>query len=243
VAPRTAGSEPARRADAEPARRAEAEAARRGESSDRGAARARARARTRARRTQAERREASRSALLDAAVDCLIEEGYAGLTTRRVAERAGVSQGTQMHYFPTKTTFLAEAIRHVSGRLADEALTRTVLPRRDEAARREAMLDELWRVHNEPVFDAMLELWIAARTDEELRREMRELDRDLSRLLLDSAVEVFPERARDADFRVRLEMALALIRGLAMNRAVVGARTAQSRWRAMREHLVALLES
>ena len=69
-------------------------------------------------RTQAERRAASRAALLEAAVDCLIKDGYANLTTRRVAERAGVSQGTQMHYFPTKTQFLTEAIRHVAQRLA-----------------------------------------------------------------------------------------------------------------------------
>ena len=215
----------------------------RAEPSNRGAVRARVRARTRTRRTQAERREASRAALLDAAVDCLIEDGYARLTTRRVAERAGVSQGTQMHYFPTKTGFLTEAIRHVSRRLADEALARTVVPSLDESARRGAMLDELWRVHNEPVFHAMLELWIAARTDEELRVEIRELDRDLSRLLLESASEVFPDRASDDDFRVRLEMALALIRGLAMTRAVVGGRSIQIRWRTMREHLMTLLES
>jgi AcrR family transcriptional regulator len=216
-----------------------------GDSPDGDTARARAgaRARGRARRTQAERREASRAALLDAAVDCLVEDGYAGLTTRRVAERAGVSQGTQMHYFPTKTTFLTEAIRHVSRQLADEALARAVLPSRNERARTEAMLDELWRVHNEPVFLATLELWIAARTDEELRGEMRALERDLSRLRLESAAEIFPDRASDADFRVRLEIALTSIRGLAMTRAVVGARAVESRWRAMREHLVTLLES
>ncbi|HEX4564600.1 MAG TPA: TetR/AcrR family transcriptional regulator [Solirubrobacteraceae bacterium] len=214
-----------------------------GDSPERDAARTRSRARERGRRTQAQRREASRAALLDAAVDCLVEDGYAGLTTRRVAERAGVSQGTQMHYFPTKTAFLAEAIRHVSRRLTDEALARTVLPSRDERARTEAMLDELWRAHNEPVFLATLELWIAARTDEELRHEMRTLERDLSRLRLESAAEIFPDRASDADFRVRLEMALTSIRGLAMTRAVVGARAMQSRWCAMREHLVALLES
>jgi hypothetical protein len=146
-----------------------------------------------------------------------------------------------MHYFPTKTTFLTEAIRHVSARLADEALARTVVPGLDEAARCGAILDELWRVHSEPVFHAMLELSIAARTDDELRVEMRELDRDLSRLLLESTARVFPDRASDADFRLRLEIALATIRGLAMTRAVLGARAAQGRWRAMRGHLMALI--
>src|SRR5205085_11569989 len=72
------------------------------------------------RRTQAERRATTRTALLDAAMACLIEEGYANLTTRNVAERAGVSQGTQMHYFPSRETFLAEVVRHVTLKLVDE---------------------------------------------------------------------------------------------------------------------------
>ena len=73
------------------------------------------------RRTQAERRAATRSALLDAALACLVEEGYANLTTRNVAERAGVSQGTQMHYFPTRARFVAEAVRHVAFKLDGRA--------------------------------------------------------------------------------------------------------------------------
>ena len=73
---------------------------------------------TRPRRTQAERRAATRAALLQAAIDTLVEEGYAAMTTRRVAERAGVSQGTQMHYFPTKTAFVGEALRHLAERIA-----------------------------------------------------------------------------------------------------------------------------
>ena len=114
----------------------------------------------RTRRTQQERRAASRTALLDAAVDCLAEDGYASLTTRRVAERAGVSQGTQMHYFPTKTQFLTEAIRHVAQRIASEALARTEERELDEGQRRRAILDELWRIHKGPVFQAAMELWI-----------------------------------------------------------------------------------
>jgi AcrR family transcriptional regulator len=58
---------------------------------------------THIRRTQEERRAATRGALLDATIDCLVEYGYHGVTTSRVAERAGVSRGAQVHYFPTKT--------------------------------------------------------------------------------------------------------------------------------------------
>ena len=43
------------------------------------------------------------AALLDAAIESLIDDGYAAMTTRRVSERAGVSQGAQQHYYPTKS--------------------------------------------------------------------------------------------------------------------------------------------
>ena len=191
-------------------------------------------------RTQAERRAASRAALLEAAVDCLIKDGYANLTTRRVAERAGVSQGTQMHYFPTKTQFLTEAIRHVAQRLAREALARANLDEPDELARHEAILEELWRIHNGPVFQATLELWIAARTDRALASAMRKLEREVTQLMLDSAGELLPDRHEDASFRVFLDATLALMRGLAMTRAVDGASVVDRRWQAIKPHLLAL---
>ncbi|MBY0440657.1 MAG: TetR family transcriptional regulator, partial [Mycobacteriaceae bacterium] len=45
------------------------------------------------RRTQAERSAATRIRLLDATVDCLATYGYAGTTTPRVAELAGLTRG------------------------------------------------------------------------------------------------------------------------------------------------------
>ena len=66
------------------------------------------------RRTQEERRTATRGALLDATIDCLIEYGYGGVTTTRVVERAGVSRGAQVHHFPTKAVLVSEALRHLA---------------------------------------------------------------------------------------------------------------------------------
>ena len=55
----------------------------------------------RRRRTQAERREETRTALLDATIECLVEFGYAKTTTGRIADLAGVSRGAQIPYFRT----------------------------------------------------------------------------------------------------------------------------------------------
>ena len=61
----------------------------------------------RTRRTQAERSAATRKVLLDAAVNCLFENGYGATTTLMVAEAAGVSRGAMLHQFPSKADLMA----------------------------------------------------------------------------------------------------------------------------------------
>ena len=70
------------------------------------------------RRTQSERRSASRSALLEAALDSLVDNGLSGFTTADVCRRAGLSQGALFKHFPTKSGLLAATIEHLAGRLA-----------------------------------------------------------------------------------------------------------------------------
>jgi AcrR family transcriptional regulator len=190
------------------------------------------------RRTQAERREASRTALLEAAVDCLLEDGYANLTTRRVAERAGVSQGTQMHYFPTKTEFVAEAIRYVAQRLAAEAIEQLDPQTFTDPDRREALLDELWRLHKSPVVQATMELWVAARTDPQLKAGLRKLDRDIAELMSGAVAELLPDQAAEPGFFELINTGLAAIRGLAMLQPVVQPKVLEQRWEATKRLLL-----
>ena len=69
---------------------------------------------TTAPRTQQARREATRNALLEATIQCLVQQGYAGTTTRAVAERAGVSAGALQHHFASKQELVSEAISYLS---------------------------------------------------------------------------------------------------------------------------------
>src|SRR3954468_11862915 len=98
----------------------------------------------RRRRTQQERREATRAALLDATIECLIEYGYGGVTTTRVVERAGVSRGAQVHHFPTKAVLVAEALRRPAARRAAERLERVPKLPPSGPERLDAVLDLLW---------------------------------------------------------------------------------------------------
>ena len=121
-----------------------------------------------ARTPQGERTRAMRRRLLEATVDCLVELGWAGTTTTVVSERAGVSRGAQLHHFPSKQDLVVAAVEHLSQRRRDEMTAAAAdLPAKD---RTRAVLEAVAHQFVSPVFFAALELWVAARTDAELRR-------------------------------------------------------------------------
>src|SRR5438128_4428078 len=74
----------------------------------------------RAPRTQQQRREETRRALLDAAVESLIEVGFARTTTLEVQRRANVSRGALLHHFPSKAELLVAAVDHLAEMRARE---------------------------------------------------------------------------------------------------------------------------
>ncbi|WP_218026758.1 TetR/AcrR family transcriptional regulator [Nocardia inohanensis] len=119
-------------------------------------------ARTPGRRAQ--QRAEARIALLDATIESLIRHGYAATTTRGVAELAGVSQGKQQHYYPTKAELVKAAALHLA-QVFTEAI-RAEPPEADsEHDRAMRMIDALWLAAGQPLTNALLEFVAAARTD------------------------------------------------------------------------------
>ena len=193
------------------------------------------------RRTQAERRATTRAALLEATIECLVEYGYANTTTSRVVERAGVSRGAQVHHFPTKAELVAEAVGYLAELRADEM--REALERLPEGRERTlAALDMLWKVHTGPLFQASLELWVAARTDAELRQQLLPIERSVNARLLEGGQALFGIEPDDA-FAARLLTALSAIRGLAMAATLLKAprQGIDAQWKAIRDELAAMI--
>jgi len=62
-------------------------------------------------------RTAAEEALLDAAERLLAEVGYAGITTRRLAQEAGVNHGLVHYYFGSNENLLVQALERFTGRL------------------------------------------------------------------------------------------------------------------------------
>ena len=126
------------------------------------------------RRTQAERTAATRSRVLDATVDSLVEDGYAATTISRIQERAGVARGTLLHHFPTRAALLVAVVEDIAARRLDVLDGQAELrPSGDW----DAAIDLVWRDLQSPSFLAALELWVAARTDPDLRSALAPVER------------------------------------------------------------------
>lgn len=67
--------------------------------------------------TKTAARSAAEEALLDAAERLLVDVGHAGITTRGLAETAGVNHGLVHYYFGSNENLLAQALERFTGRL------------------------------------------------------------------------------------------------------------------------------
>jgi AcrR family transcriptional regulator len=121
------------------------------------------------RRTQLQRRNETQAAILSAAIDLLANHGYAGFSASRVAAQAGVSRGAQEHYFPKKNDLIAAATRYAMRQAVEHAdsLARTASESTDPIAR---FLKDSEHFFFRPVYRAMIEIMIAARSDRALAR-------------------------------------------------------------------------
>jgi AcrR family transcriptional regulator len=172
------------------------------------------------RRTQAERRASTRAALLQATIDCLIERGYAGTTTHEVQSRAGVSRGALTHHFASKADLLLAAMDQLyddfSGSIRDAAAT---LPTGEE--RIKPAIRVLWDRFDGPLFLAAMELWVAARTDPELRLALLPHERRLGGQLKELAAELFGRQvAAHPAAETVYQVLLTSMRGQAMTYAL-----------------------
>ncbi len=72
------------------------------------------------RRTQAERTEATRAALIDAARALFTERGYAAVATEEIVKRAGVTRGALYHHFADKEDLFREVVEVLEAELTEQ---------------------------------------------------------------------------------------------------------------------------
>jgi AcrR family transcriptional regulator len=167
----------------------------------------------RVRRTQAQRTAAMRTRLLDATIECLVTYGYAGTTTPRVAQLAGVTRGAQIHHFRSKEDLVVAAIEHLAQQRVQSAMR--------EFGRMQASSDPvstalefLWESHQGPMFVATVELWVAARTDTVLAGHVERVEPLVNSTLISAIAQLVPDHAMRKDLRNFVYTAMDALRGI-----------------------------
>jgi AcrR family transcriptional regulator len=174
------------------------------------------------RRSDAERSRQTRERIMQAAVGCLLDEGYAATSIGAIQKRAGVSRGALLHQYPSKTGLLVDAVRHLSIRQLEQ-IEVDASPHLDGAA----WLEELWRCFDTPLFEALLELWVAARTDDELREALLLHQGELRQRVQSISRNHFGEQLPKG-FDAVVELSLVCFRGLALTGIISASRRDQA---------------
>ena len=168
-----------------------------------------------ARRTQEERSAETRLRLLDACVSCLVELGYSNTTTNAIQERAGVSRGALMHHYASKADLMVASVRHLTEQRGQN-LRQIADGLSDDDDRIGRAIELLWESFQGPLFTATVELWVASRTDPELRAALASSERDLRKPMTGVLATLFGARvASSLRFEMAVDLTLQFMRGAA----------------------------
>ncbi|MCB9657707.1 MAG: TetR/AcrR family transcriptional regulator [Sandaracinaceae bacterium] len=167
----------------------------------------------------AQRSAATRARILDAALETLLDVGYAKTTTVEIGRRAGVARGTLLHHFPDRESLMVAAVRHVfERRLAEFEQQVDALGLLDDphgAPDTDALIELLWRAIDGGTTLAWVELVVATRNDAVLRAELIRLMEEFDERIAERYVRFLP-RAAGAEPPRRL--VFALMNGLVLDR-------------------------
>jgi len=155
--------------------------------------------------TKTSARSAAEEALLDAAERLLVDIGYSRITTRGLAEEAGVNHGLVHYYFGSNENLLVRAL---------ERFTERLITRQRELYEAEGPFIEKWRtamryllsedVSYEKVW---LELQALAWNDRELRERLARVNAEWRAVLTDA----FGEPHRELRIAMPLDALVALV--------------------------------
>jgi AcrR family transcriptional regulator len=173
---------------------------------------------TQERLTQEQRSALAREKLSRAAFEVIRDVGYSGFRTAAVAKAAGVSQGGQLHHFPTKDDLAFAAIQYAFG-LAREKTAGNLarFAAADEPIR--AVIEDSMDFYFSSAFDVAVEVVKAASQHTALQRDIGELSRQFREFAERGWLEKLVERGWSvADAADIIELSTSLVRGFAIRK-------------------------
>ena len=167
-----------------------------------------------AREPQQDRSRATRARLLESAITCLADLGWAASTVAVVAEHAGVSRGAAQHHFPTREALFMAALEHVT-RERGEQMRRELSGRR-ASVDTVAVVDLVFGLYSGTLFRAALILWVAAAAEPQLREQIVPLEARIGREVHRVVVDLLGVDESLPGVRETVQATLDLARGLGL---------------------------
>ena len=163
-----------------------------------------------------------RTAIVRATVRCLARDGYTGLTMKKVAREAGVSQGILHYYFADKRAILVAALETVTADLDRRVAAAQSRGGKDARARLRALVAACLRlaVEERAFWVVFVEFWGEMMHDRRLREINASLYERMRRLI--GAVVVQGVRVgtfRSIDGRRAAAVILGLVDGVSLQLA------------------------
>jgi AcrR family transcriptional regulator len=150
-------------------------------------------------------RATAEDALLDAAERLLVEVGHAGITTRRLAEEAGVNHGLVHYYFGSNENLLVRAL---------ERFTERLIARQRDLYAAQIPFVEKWRtamrylMSEDVAYEKVwLELQALGWNDPEVRERLARVNAEWRTVL----TEAFAEPHRELGLELPLEALVSLV--------------------------------
>ncbi|MBI1250903.1 MAG: TetR family transcriptional regulator [Alphaproteobacteria bacterium] len=163
----------------------------------------------------------TRITVLDAAVRCLAEFGYARTTTQLIAQTANISRGAMLHHYATKQELIESVIDYTFYKRM-ERLSREIRKLSEhERIVDQAGIEIFWTGLLTSEYEAYLELSIAARTDDELRAIFEPKAKKFDVIWCEEIASIFPEwDDKREKLQLAIDFCIAAMEGLLLNRAV-----------------------
>jgi len=150
--------------------------------------------------------EEKRKRLLDAVEEVMLEDGYAAVSSRRVASEVGIQAPLVHYYFPTIDDLFVAVLQRRAGKTVE---------RMAEALGSEEPLRAWWELASDPRGTALfVELLAAANHRPPLKAEVGAIARDVRRMQVEALDALLPEYGIDAD-EIPPVLVAAAIQGLA----------------------------
>ena len=166
---------------------------------------------------QAQKSASTRTLIIEAAIKCLVDLGYARTTTTVIAQRAGLSRGAMLHHFPSKMGIVRAAVDYLHAKRL-RAFRKAMAKEPADGDYVRQGVESYWAHVKHPWFVAFFEMAVAARTDKELGAILFPAQEAFEREWYETSLEVFPEWKRKGEnFGLGFDLSRYVMEGMAIS--------------------------